>query len=161
MDRYGFKLSRIGYWPQQTFGFLPSRGCVYHVSKLLRMSVFGTIRGQNKMKRRQNWLLALCKLKLEPSLACQLKAPTSECLLPSSISQKRRHTAHSTTQSRPVIKDPKIISQIKPHRETKPKAEAWQDPTYSEMFQKQPFKGQKGLLKAMFLTFEKNFWEKF
>ena len=38
----------------------------------------------------------------------------------------------ATTQSRPVIKDPKIISRIKPCRETKPKAEAWQDPTYSE-----------------------------
>ena len=58
-------------------------------------------------------------------------------------------------------KDPKIISQIKPFRETKPKAEAWQDPTYSEKIKKQPFKGQKGRLKAMFLTFEKNFWEKF
>ena len=65
-----------------------------------------------------------------------------------------------TTQSRLEIKDPKIISQIKPCRETKPKAEAWQDPTYSEKFQKQPFKGQKGRLKAMFLTFwplKKNF----
>ena len=31
--------------------------------------------------------------------------------------------------------------------------EAWQDPNYSEKFRKQPFKGQKGRLKAMFLTF--------
>ena len=58
-----------------------------------------------------------------------------------------------TTRSRPEIKDPKIISEMEPHRETKPKAEAWEDPTYSEMLQKQPFKGQKGRLKAMFLTF--------
>ena len=47
----------------------------------------------------------------------------------------------------------KIISEMEPHRETKPKAEAWEDPTYSEMLQKQPFKGQKGRLKAKFLTF--------
>ena len=56
-------------------------------------------------------------------------------------------------RSRPEIKDPKIISEMEPHRETKPKAEAWEDPTYSEMLQKQPFKGQKGRLKAKFLTF--------
>ena len=66
-----------------------------------------------------------------------------------------------TMQSRPVIKDPKINSQIEPRRETKPKAEAWQDCTYSKKFQKQPFKGQKGHLKAMSLTFlslTKIFW---
>ena len=60
---------------------------------------------------------------------------------------------HSTTRSRLEIKDPKIISEMDPHRDTKPKAEAWEDPTYSDVLQKLPFKGQKGRLKAMFLTF--------
>ena len=55
-----------------------------------------------------------------------------------------QNTRSCTTCSPPVIKIPKIISQIKPLRETKPKAEAWQDPSHSEMFQKQLFKGQKG-----------------
>ena len=44
--------------------------------------------------------------------------------------EKPWKTKWSTTCSRPVIKDPKIISQIKPRRETKPKAEAWQDSSY-------------------------------
>ena len=63
------------------------------------------------------------------------------------------HLIYVTTRSRLEIKDPKIVSEMEPHRDTKPKAEAWEDPTYSEMLQKQPFKGQKGRLKAMFLTF--------
>ena len=50
----------------------------------------------------------------------------------------------------PEIREPKIISKIKPCRETKPKAETWQDPTYFEKYQKQPLKGH---LKATSLTF--------
>ena len=70
-----------------------------------------------------------------------------------SVRQECQKTEECTTRSRPEIKDPKIILEMEPHRETKPKAEAWEDPTYSEMLQKQPFKGQKGRLMAMFLTF--------